>query len=173
MPTGLSTQDICDALSVLTSKGQSTQGPANQINIVNIALAVSGFGPIPVVIARLTDIVSTTGTIINQAAGAQPLSSKSDQDSVVKSFTTLVQVYQALLNILIGKAGIVPNLLPFVGPPMASVLRQLESVLDTLAYELIDMVPDDKTDVQNQKDSLDQTLSNAISAWDANVQAKL
>lgn len=39
-------------------------------------------------------------------------------------------VHQALLNILIGKSGLVPNLLPFVGPPVAQVLRQLESVVD-------------------------------------------
>ncbi len=48
MPTGLSSTDICSAIDVLTQKSQSCQGPANQINIVNIALAVSGFGPIPV-----------------------------------------------------------------------------------------------------------------------------
>lgn len=33
-------------------------------------------------------------------------------------------------NILIGKAGLVPNLLPYVGPPLAQVLRQIESVVD-------------------------------------------
>lgn len=41
-----------------------------------------------------------------------------------------VEVHQALLNILIGKAGLVPNLLPFVGPTVAQVLRQVESVVD-------------------------------------------
>ena len=40
--------------------------PANQVNVVNIALAVSGFGPIPVVIVRLTDIVTSTGSFIGQ-----------------------------------------------------------------------------------------------------------
>lgn len=46
MPTGLKPDEVCAAIDVLTAKSQSCQGPANQINIVNIALAVSGFGPI-------------------------------------------------------------------------------------------------------------------------------
>ena len=48
MPAGLAPSDICAALDVLTQKSQSCQGPADQINIINIALAVSGLGPIPV-----------------------------------------------------------------------------------------------------------------------------
>ncbi|KAI4124759.1 MAG: hypothetical protein LQ347_005612, partial [Umbilicaria vellea] len=122
--------DVCASIEVLTSKSQTCQGPANQINIVNIALAVSGFGPIPIVIARLTDIVTTAGTVISQLQGTQPFSVKSDEDAVVKSLTTFVLVHQALLNILIGKSGLVPNLIPFVGPPLAQTLRQLESVVD-------------------------------------------
>ncbi|MCJ1405610.1 hypothetical protein MMC11_008838 [Xylographa trunciseda] len=169
MPAGLVSTDVCTAIDVLTAKSQSCQGPANQINIVNVALAVSGFGPIPVVIARLTDIVTTAGTIISQLSGTQPFSVKSDEDAIVKSLTTFVQVHQALLNILIGKAGLVPNLIPFVGPPLAQVLRQLESVVDTIAFELIDLVPDDATDATNQKDSLDVTITNAINSWNGGI----
>ena len=40
--------DVGDAISILSSKSLACQGPAKQITIVNIALAVSGFGPIPV-----------------------------------------------------------------------------------------------------------------------------
>lgn len=48
MPAGLAATDVCGAIDVLTQKSQSCQGPANQISVINIALAVSGFGPIPV-----------------------------------------------------------------------------------------------------------------------------
>jgi hypothetical protein len=40
-----------------------------------------------------------------------------------------VRVHQALLNILIGKAGLLQQV-PLVGPPVAAVLRQVESVVD-------------------------------------------
>ncbi|MCJ1459735.1 hypothetical protein MMC28_010114 [Mycoblastus sanguinarius] len=169
MPAGLAVPDICSAIDVVTAKSQSCQGPANQITVVNIALAVSGFGPIPVVIARLTDIVTTLGTTINALSGTQPFSAKSDEDAIVKSLTTFVQVHQALLNILIGKAGLVPNLLPYVGPPLAQVLRQLESVVDTVAFELIDLVPDNQADATSQKSQIDSTLASAITAWNGGI----
>ena len=71
-----------------------------------MALAVSGFGPIPVrirpfqlwivtytciqvVIARLTDIVTTVGSTIQQLAGTQPFTVKSDEDAIVNSLTTV------------------------------------------------------------------------------------
>ena len=41
----------------------------------------------------------------------------------------MVAVTQQFLNILIGKAGLF-NTVPFVGQPLAAVLRQLENVLD-------------------------------------------
>ncbi|SLM38066.1 hypothetical protein LPUS_08163 [Lasallia pustulata] len=169
MPVGMKQEDVCAAIDMLTAKSQSCQGPANQINTINIALAVSGFGPIPVVIQRLSDIVTTGGTIISLLQGTNPYSVKSDEDAVVKSLTTFVEVHQALLNILIGKSGLVPNLLPYVGPPLAQVLRQLESIVDTIAYELIDLVPDNAKDATTQKDSLDVTLSKAIDAWNGGI----
>lgn len=50
MPAGLAATDIVNAINTLTAKSQSCQGPANQITIINVALAVSGLGPIPVTI---------------------------------------------------------------------------------------------------------------------------
>jgi len=165
MPAGLAASDVVDALNTLTTKSQSCQGPANQITIVNIALAVSGQGPVPAVIYRLSDIVTTLGSVIGSLAGTQPFTVKSDEDAIVTALTTFVQVHQALLNILIGKAGLVPNLLPFVGPPLAAVLRNLESVVDTFAFELIDLVPDNAPAATTQKDSLDVTIIKAVNAW--------
>jgi hypothetical protein len=41
----------------------------------------------------------------------------------------MVRVYQELLNILIGKAGILEKI-PWVGQPVATVVRQVENVID-------------------------------------------
>ena len=52
--------------------------------------------------------------------------------SLPSTLLTILQfhgVTQALLNILIGKAGILTQV-PFVGGPVASVLRALEGVTD-------------------------------------------
>ena len=47
-----------------------------------------------------------------------------------------MQVHQALLNIIIGKAGIIAAV-PFAGPPVAAAIRVIESVVDTFAFALI------------------------------------
>ncbi len=40
-----------------------------------------------------------------------------------------VRVHQALLNILIGKSGLFSTV-PFIGQPIAAILRQIETVVD-------------------------------------------
>ncbi|CAF9905319.1 MAG: hypothetical protein GOMPHAMPRED_003114 [Gomphillus americanus] len=160
---------VKDSIIILTTKSQSCQGPANQITVVNVALAVSGFGPIPVVIQRLTDIVTTCGTTIQQFAGTKPYTEKGDQDIIFEAFRDFVKVHQDLLNILIGKGGLVPALLPFVGPPLAAVLRQIESVVDTIAFELIDACEARSTDLTAQKDALDVVIGKTIDTWSGSV----
>ena len=46
-----------------------------------------------------------------------------------------VRVHQDLLNILIGKSGILTKV-PLIGPPVATVLRQVEGVVDVSTYLL-------------------------------------
>ena len=110
---------------------------------------------------------------------------------------------------MIGKSGLVLNLVPFVGPPLAQVLSQLESVVDvsrqstsiayyalhmslleattslapktftleltqarfvqTIAFELISLVPDNADAATNQKDSIDVTLASAIDSWSGGI----
>jgi hypothetical protein len=45
------------------------------------------------------------------------------------NFLQFVRVHQVLLNILIGKAGLFQTV-PFIGAPVAAVLRQIEGVVD-------------------------------------------
>ncbi len=44
-------------------------------------------------------------------------------------------VHQALLNILIGKAGLFEKI-PLIGEPVSAVLRSLEGVVDVSFYSL-------------------------------------
>lgn len=50
-------------------------------------------------------------------------------DSIADTFRDFVTVHQSLLNTLIGKAGLF-TAVPLVGAPVASVLRQVESIVD-------------------------------------------
>jgi hypothetical protein len=41
--------------------------------------------------------------------------------------------------------------------------------VQTLAYELIDLLPDNAADATSQKDSLDVTLWKSIEAWNGGI----
>ncbi|KAE9365475.1 hypothetical protein N431DRAFT_353383 [Stipitochalara longipes BDJ] len=151
-------------INVITGQSQALQAPANSINILSGPLFLIGLGPFPQIVVGFTQIVSTVTSDINAMAGVQPFSVLSDEQSILDAFTTFVEVHQELLNILIGKAGIL-NDLPLVGPPVAQVLRSLEAVVDTIAFGLIDLVPDVAAPFTNQKNSLDVTIGKAITAY--------
>lgn len=72
-------------------------------------------------------------------------------------------VHQELLKIIIGKHGLL-SLTPFT-QPIATVLRTLESGVDTLAFGIIDSVPTCAQDSTQNKNSLDSTLSDAIDEY--------
>jgi hypothetical protein len=82
---------------------------------------------------------------------------------------------------LIGKAGLFQDV-PFIGDPVAAVLRQLEGVVDgsflfsllkwlltlcsqTTAFGLIDLVQSQATDLAAQRASLDRTFNNVINSY--------
>lgn len=61
--------------------------------------------------------------------GSSPVPAGAPSDAIFNAFREFVRVHQVLLNILIGKAGLF-NTVPLIGQPVASVLRQLESIVD-------------------------------------------
>ncbi|KAI1177988.1 hypothetical protein F4777DRAFT_156829 [Nemania sp. FL0916] len=172
----LTAQQISDGIKSITTKSQQLQGPAQSITIVNAALIVIGQGPFPTLIAGFTDIVSTATTLASQLDGTAPIQKREkehardlsprgpDADLVFNSFREFVRVHQALLSILIGKAGILEQL-PVVGPPVAAVLRQVEGVVDSIAITLINLVQSRAGDLESEADSLGNTLDLAIQKY--------
>lgn len=47
--------------------------------------------------------------------------------------------------------------------------RKTEQVVKSVAFELIALVPDNGDDVNKQKDSIDKSLTDTISAWSGGV----
>ncbi|OSS47059.1 hypothetical protein B5807_10100 [Epicoccum nigrum] len=155
---------IVSNIEMITQKSAALQAPAKTITLVNAPLLVIGQGPLPTIITGFTDIVTTATNAISQMQGSSPVPAGADSDAIADAFRSFVRVHQELLNILIGKAGLL-NTLPFVGAPMAAVLRQVESVVDTIAFSLIDMVESRAKDLQADAQSLDGTLETCINAY--------
>ncbi|KAJ8122435.1 hypothetical protein ONZ43_g1371 [Nemania bipapillata] len=172
-------QQIADAIGSLTQKSQALQAPAQSITILNAPLIVIGQGPFPTIIAGFTDIVSTANALINQLPGTAPIQKRDekehardlsprgpDADLVFGAFREFVRVHQALLNILIGKAGILETV-PVIGQPVATALRGVESVVDTIAITLINLLQNHSNDVTSDANALGNTLDLTISKYDS------
>ncbi|TDZ25474.1 hypothetical protein Cob_v001495 [Colletotrichum orbiculare MAFF 240422] len=164
-PRALTPAQIVDNIRMVTTKSQALQAPAQSITIINGPLIVIGQGPFPQIVVGFTDIVSTVTTSLAQMQGTPPVPAGADADAIFDAFREFVRVHQALLNILIGKAGLF-NTVPFVGQPVTAVLRQVEAVVDSIAFSLIDLVESRATDLTSQANSLGGSLQNAIDSYD-------
>ncbi|KAI0816157.1 hypothetical protein GGR55DRAFT_222086 [Xylaria sp. FL0064] len=175
----LTPQQIADGINLVTQKSQALQAPAQSITILNAPLVAIGQGPLAQIVTGFTDIVSTANTLISQLPGTQPIQKRGepehprdlsargpDADLVFQAFRQFVAVHQALLNILIGKAGLLEKI-PVVGEPVATALRAVEGVVDTIAIDLIDLLQAHAPDVTSDANSLDNTLQLAISKYDS------
>ncbi|KAI0868881.1 UVI-1 [Hypoxylon argillaceum] len=160
----LTPAQIADSLKTITTQSQNLQGPAQSITIVNAPLIVIGQGPFPPIISGFTQIVTTATAAISQFDGTPKITNQADADLVFGAFRTFVRVHQELLNILIGKAGILTQL-PFVGPPVAAVLRSVEGVVDSVAIFLIDTVEARAKDIESDANSLGGTLDLTIEKY--------
>ncbi|GKT46347.1 uncharacterized protein ColSpa_06528 [Colletotrichum spaethianum] len=157
--------EVVQNIRTLTQKSQALQAPAQSINIVSGPLILIGQGPFPPIIAGFTDIVVTTTTAIASMQGMSPVPAGSPSDDIFNAFREFVRVHQVLLNILIGKAGLFQTV-PFIGQPVAQVLRQVESVVDTVAFGLIDAVQSRADDLRGQASQLTMTISKAVDSYD-------
>ncbi|TGJ88235.1 hypothetical protein E0Z10_g563 [Xylaria hypoxylon] len=175
----LSPQQIADGIKSVTAKSQALQAPAQSITALNAALIIVGQGPFPPLIAGFQDIVSTGNTLITQLGGTGPITKRDekehprdlsprgpDADLVFGAFREFVAVHQALLNILIGKAGLLEKI-PVIGEPVATVLRAVEGVVDTIAIDLISITQARANDLTSDANSLDNSLQLAISKYDS------
>ncbi|KAI1423904.1 UVI-1 [Xylaria sp. FL1777] len=156
---------IATSINQVTVLSQNLQTPANSITLVNAPLIIVGRGPFPKIITGFTQIVTTVSTAIIQLRDTPPVTVEADADLILNAFRGFVRVHQELLNILIGKAGIITDV-PVVGPPVAAVLRKVEGVVDTVAITLINLVEVRSKDLENEANNLDGTLKITIQKYE-------
>ncbi|KAI1826794.1 UVI-1 [Xylaria intraflava] len=170
-------QQIADGIKSITQKSQALEAPAQSITIVNAPLIIIGQGPFPQIIAGFADIVSTA-TALAAEIGASP-SKRSEvekvhardisprdanADLVFDAFRAFVRVHQDLLNILIGKAGLLTSV-PIVGQPVAAALRGVEAIVDAIAITLINLFQARADDFQSEANALGNTLDLTIQKY--------
>ncbi|KAI9858238.1 MAG: hypothetical protein M1824_004408 [Vezdaea acicularis] len=81
----VTSQELVDLINVFTQQSAQCHGPANRINVVSVAMAVAGQGPLPKVIDRLSDMTSTVYSNLGSCRGMTTFTSKADQDLILKA----------------------------------------------------------------------------------------
>ncbi|KAI0403555.1 UVI-1 [Xylaria palmicola] len=161
----LTPTQIADGLRRVTTLSQDLQAPAQSITIVNAPLIVIGQGPFPDIISGFTQIVSTATVVVGQFPGTAKITNEADATLVFDVFRNFVRVHQELLNILIGKVGVLTKV-PLVGQPVAAVLRSVENVVDTIAITLINTVESRAQDLESEANSLGSSLDLCIQQYE-------
>ncbi|KAL2194704.1 UVI-1 [Corynascus similis CBS 632.67] len=171
-------QQIADSLKSITKQARELQAPAQSITNVNAPLIIIRQGPLPPLIKGFEEIVSTANALIDQLPNTEPIQKRNvpsritrrgpDAELVFETFRALVRAHQDLLNILIGKAGLLTRT-PFVGRPIASVLRKVEGSPDldqTISFTLINLTEARARDIESEAKSLGNTLDLCIKQWE-------
>ena len=141
---------------------------SDNLRIATLKITIFNAGQQGFVIAQgftgiITKIAEYTAHIPDPSSNPSPFDD-ADAKLVVESLTTFVQVHQALLNVVIGKHGLL-TLVPFFEPIRISLVS-LEAVVDTFAYKLIAMIPTQKPAATKQFDSLGVTVQLAINTYE-------
>ncbi|KAG9375771.1 hypothetical protein A1F94_013720 [Pyrenophora tritici-repentis] len=152
----ISAAEVTVNIKVVTQKSMALQQPAQSISLVNGPLILIGQGPFPKLIFGFADIVTTATAAISQMQGMPKEPAGPATDAVFEAFREAT-----LLNILIGKAGLF-QAVPFIGQPIAAVLRQIE----TIAFMLIATFEARASDFQKEASTLTGTLSLCIAKYD-------
>ncbi|PTQ27552.1 hypothetical protein MARPO_0193s0017, partial [Marchantia polymorpha] len=148
------TEKIVEGLKTVTDMSEQLRVATQKINIFNApqqgAVIASGFATI---IQKVSEGIVRVDRV---TSGPLP---DADAQLVVDALTTFVQVHQALLYVVIGKHGIL-TMIPFF-EPIRMALVSLEAVIDRLAFDLIALIPTQKSSATIQFQKLDVTLKDA------------
>jgi hypothetical protein len=109
------------ACQSLASKYQALIPPANSINILSASLFVIGQGPLPVIVNGLNGISSELTADVNGGVLCLP--------SDTADFNNLTNVSSQLFDVLIGKTGLLANVV-FILAPLRSTYISLEAAMD-------------------------------------------
>jgi hypothetical protein len=158
------TVKILEGLDKVTTQSNNLRIAVETITVFNAGekgiIIVQGLTSITAKIGQSTTRVDSVST--------GPLSDD-DAQLVVQALTTFVQVHQALLQVIIGKHGLL-TLVPFF-EPIRLALVSLEAAIDTLAFDLIALIPTQQPAANAQFASLSVTLTTAITTYSPILQA--
>lgn len=171
-----SANTVVGAFRSLTTTSANLRTEVEKINLLNAPLQgfkiAQGFG---VIIRDVGVVIPMLATNRKRYESADALVKRqgemysvADARIIVVALTEFVKVHQALLNIVIGKRGLL-TLFPFLEPIRVSLV-QLEAIVDSFAFALIALIPTgEKPAFESQFGSLDVTVNIAITTYSSGL----
>ncbi|KAI5817572.1 hypothetical protein BZA77DRAFT_352948 [Pyronema omphalodes] len=117
----------------------------------------------PSIIVSFRNIVRDIILIIPELAG-NPFNA-ADAKDVVVVLTKFVEVHQQLLNVVIGKRGILASFGGGFLEPVRLVLVTLEAIVDSFAFSLIKLIPTESVAANGQFAKLKVTVRKTITVY--------
>jgi hypothetical protein len=181
---------VINAINKVSLISQNLQAPAKLIGVKETqgdheVQATFAQGPIQDVARGLNSVAVTLTAAAPRIIFLPPFPPGCDTDTVVISYIEFVRIHQALLNILIGQAGLLENgpvkrddawagavqvyerdENAFVGRAIAVSLRAIERIVDTIAFKLISLVPTRGECAKQENAKLSASLKESITSYD-------
>lgn len=182
----VSSDQLVSDIGTITDLSSQTDDAARNITLANVFTTgpqlINNFQSIVSIIAEDADALSGSTTMSTtkhkrsslpfvgngparalEARQATPPYSETNQLAICDAFRTFVMVHQALLATVIGQHGLLAST-PFT-QPIAQVLRVLEGGVDTIAFDIIDLVPTCASDATDNKNAVDESLEEAVNTY--------
>lgn len=165
------TENIQETFKEITTLSNNLRIDTQKINLINAPLQgpkiAQGFAGI------ISKVSEANVALSGDSEANAKLSPLGDDDAklVVKSLTIFVEVHQALLNVVIGKHGLL-TLIPFFEPIRLSLVS-LEQAVDSFAFVLIGLIPTQKPAAETQFGSLGVTITTAIQTYEMPLSVQL
>ncbi|OTA55674.1 hypothetical protein K449DRAFT_172984 [Hypoxylon sp. EC38] len=175
-------QTVIGLINQVAIASQKLQAGAKQIGLRRARGLEPRFSIFSDIIIPLKDIAATLTFGLPSIAILAPFPAGCDTDTIVVALIDFVKIHQALLEIFIGRAGLLSGFGfglvehedaaaaedKFLNPlaiAIAGALRAIEVGVDALAYALIGLLPTRQACLKQQQASIDQTLKDAIAAY--------
>jgi len=159
--------DLTNIFNGITAEVASLQGSVASINIPSALLAIIGQGPIPALIAGITNITNTIEAVVSQIPILGPVLSAAPGDDGLALMTAfnnaLTNVEQFILN-FIAQINAVQSIFP-VSPSLVQILQTLEQAIDTLVTAFGAAIPGASGQAVALEASLNAAFSGAITAF--------
>ncbi|KAF7368103.1 hypothetical protein MSAN_00876500 [Mycena sanguinolenta] len=159
----------------ITTSGQISMTSAQVVAAINLVSNIS-----QVLVNDINTIISNVNTTVTILEASGPLDTTEMDHSrrqtagatIVAALDNFVAVHQAFLATIISKHSIFAQFQ--VTAPIAAVLRNLEIIIDSFAFALIDVIPQDARravqpqlgTVSSDKSALDTAVGDTITVYD-------